>query len=69
MFFFNFVFWLFGLLLVAVGLYAAYDKWASGEGFKLDNVFDILFNLSFVLIIVGFVVFIVRIEFSPPGSK
>ncbi len=59
MFFFNFVFWILGMLLVGVGLYASFDKWTSGEGFKLDNVFDVLFNLSLLLIIVGSVVFIV----------
>ena len=64
MFFFNFLFWLLGALLVAVGLYALFDKWTSGEGFKLDNVIDILFNLAFVLVIVGAIVFIVRLSFN-----
>jgi len=59
MFLFNFLFWLLGALLVAIGVYAVLDKWASGEGFRLENVFDVLFNLAFLLIIVGGVVFIV----------
>ncbi len=59
MFFFNFVFFLLGALLVGVGVYASFDKWASGEGFKLDNVFDVLFNLALLLVIVGGIVFIV----------
>lgn len=59
MFIFNFLFWLLGALLVAIGVYAALDKWASGEGFRLENVFDIIFNLAFLLIIIGGVVFIV----------
>ncbi|TRY78643.1 hypothetical protein TCAL_11603, partial [Tigriopus californicus] len=59
MFFCNFIVWLFGALLVGVGVYAALDKWHSGEGFKLENVFDVLFNLAFLIIILGGVVFIV----------
>ena len=59
MFFFNFLFWILGALMVAIGTYAVFDKWSSGEGFKLDNVFDILFNLGFLLIIVGGIIFIV----------
>ena len=59
MFFFNFLFWLFGALLVAVGIYAVFDKWTSGEGFKLENVFDVIFNLAFLMIIVGLIIFVV----------
>ena len=35
-----------GFLLVGVGVYAILDKWSSGEGFKLENVFDVIFNLG-----------------------
>lgn len=59
MFFCNFIVWLFGALLVGVGIYAVLDKWHSGEGFKLENVFDVLFNLAFLIIILGGIVFIV----------
>lgn len=59
MFLFNFLFWLFGALLVAVGVYAVLDKFSSGEAFKLETIFDVLFNLGFLLIIVGGIVFIV----------
>jgi hypothetical protein len=59
MFFFNLLFGVFGLLFVTIGVYAVIDKWSSGEGFKLDNVFDIIFNLAFLLIIVGGIIFIV----------
>merc|ERR1719450_1741226 len=31
MFFFNFIFWLMGLLLMGIGIYAIMDKWSSGE--------------------------------------
>merc|ERR1719414_2499874 len=52
MFFFNFLFWLLGGLLMGIGAYAMIDKWQSGDGFKLQNVFDIIFNLAFLLIII-----------------
>jgi len=59
MFFFNFLFWLSGLLLVGVGIYAALDKWSSGEAFKLHTIFDVMFNIGFLLMIIGGVIFIV----------
>ena len=46
---------------MGIGCYAVVDKWASGEGFRLENVFDIIFNLAFLLIIIGGIVFIVSI--------
>ena len=46
-------------LLMGIGAYAAIDKWKQGEGFRLENVFDVIFNLAFVMIIVGGVIFIV----------
>jgi len=59
MFFFNFLFWLSGLLLIAVGIYAALDKWSSGEAFKLETIFDVMFNIGFLLMIIGGVVFFI----------
>eukprot|EP00092_Neocalanus_flemingeri_P024378 GFUD01026434.1.p1 GENE.GFUD01026434.1~~GFUD01026434.1.p1 ORF type:complete len:308 (-),score=55.20 GFUD01026434.1:709-1632(-) len=59
MFFFNFLFWLSGLLLLGVGVYAALDKWSSGEAFKLHTIFDVMFNIGFLLIIIGGIVFLV----------
>ena len=53
MFFFNFLFWVLGALLIAVGVYAALDKWSSGEAFKLETVFDVIFNIGFFMILVG----------------
>jgi len=50
---------LLGSLLAAVGVYASLDKWRSGEGFKLDNVVDVLLNVSLLLVIVGGIVFFV----------
>lgn len=59
MFMFNFLFWLMGVLLLGIGTYAIIDKWASGEGFRLENVYDIIFNLAFLLVICGGVISIV----------
>lgn len=59
MFFFNFLFWLMGGLLVAVGTYAIIDNWKSGDGLRLENLFDVIFNLGFLMVIIGGVIFIV----------
>jgi len=59
MFFFNFLFWLSGLLLLGIGVYAALDKWSSGEAFKLQTIFDVMFNIGFLLMIIGGIVFLV----------
>lgn len=59
MFFFNFIFWLMGLLLIGIGIYAIMDKWSSGEAFKLNTIFDVIFNIGFLLLLIGVVVFIV----------
>jgi len=59
MFFFNFIFWLMGLLLIGIGIYAIMDKWSSGEAFKLNTIFDVIFNVGFLLLLIGVVVFIV----------
>jgi len=59
MFFFNFIFWLMGLLLMGIGIYAIMDKWSSGEAFKLETIFDVIFNIGFLLLLIGFIVFIV----------
>lgn len=59
MFFFNFIFWLLGLLLMGIGIYAIMDRWSSGEAFKFETIFDVIFNVGFLLLLIGFVVFIV----------
>ena len=35
------------------------DKWFSGEAFKLSTIFDVIFNIGFLLLLIGFIVFIV----------
>jgi tetraspanin-33 len=59
MFFFNFLFWMCGLLLIAVGVYATLDKWSNGEVFNLKTIYDVMFNIGFLFIIIGGVVCIV----------
>lgn len=56
----NFVFWLFGGLLLGIGIYAFMDKWEEANGLvKLENIYDVVLNVSLVLIIAGVVVFAV----------
>ena len=61
MFFFNFLLWLSGLLLLGIGVYAALDKWASQEAFKLQTVYDVMVNIGFFLMIIGGIVFLVSL--------
>ncbi|KRT83063.1 Tetraspannin [Oryctes borbonicus] len=55
----NFIFWLMGGLLIGIGLYAFMDKWKLTGWVKLDTVYDVILNVSLVLMIMGGVVFIV----------
>ncbi|KAH0558087.1 tetraspanin-33 [Cotesia typhae] len=55
----NFIFWLFGGLLIGVGIYAFYDKLQTTGTIKVENVYDIVLNISLVMAIAGGVVFIV----------
>ncbi|KAL7301909.1 hypothetical protein TKK_0005506 [Trichogramma kaykai] len=55
----NFIFWLFGGLLIGVGLYAFVDKWHMTGSLRVENVYDIVLNISLVMIIAGAVVFVV----------
>lgn len=59
MFFFNFLFWMCGLLLMAIGVYATLDKYSNGEVLNLKTIYDVMFNLGFLLIIIGGIVCLV----------
>ena len=48
-----------GCLLIAIGLYASYDKWTATGSLKIDNIYDIIINLSLVLMVAGSLVFII----------
>ncbi|KAI5694317.1 hypothetical protein M8J76_008073 [Diaphorina citri] len=55
----NFIFWLLGALLIAVGLYAFLDKWEASGLLKLETVYDVILNIALVLVILGAIIFIV----------
>ncbi|XP_016986520.1 tetraspanin-33 [Drosophila rhopaloa] len=56
----NFVFWLFGGLLLGIGIYAFKDKWEEANGsVRLENFYDVFLNISLVLIESGMVIFLV----------
>lgn len=56
-FFLNFIFWLFGALLISIGFYTFWDKWELTGYLKLDTLYDILLNVSMVLILIGGIIF------------
>lgn len=45
--------------MVGVGFYAFVDKWQMTGSVRVENFYDILLNISLVMIIAGAVVFIV----------
>lgn len=55
----NFMFWLFGGLLIGIGLYSGLDKFQATGLIKLDTYYDILLNISIVMVLSGGIVFIV----------
>ncbi|XP_023169427.1 tetraspanin-33 [Drosophila hydei] len=56
----NFMFWLFGGLLLGIGVYAFKIKWEESNGWvKLENIYDVILNISLVMIITGIVIFVV----------
>lgn len=55
----NFLFWLFGGLLIGIGLYSGLDKFQATGFVKLDTYYDILLNISIILVLAGGIVFIV----------
>ncbi|CAG7731742.1 unnamed protein product [Allacma fusca] len=59
MFFFNFIFWLVGGALIGIGLYALVDQFQSGEGLRVNEVADVLFNVGLIIAIIGAVIFFV----------
>jgi len=57
MFFINFMIWIVGLLMVAIGLWAFLDKYNTQGIVKVQTAFDIILDLSIVLIVVGGLIF------------
>lgn len=59
LFFFNFLVWLFGLLLLLLGAYLVWDQWKDQvKMFQFQSIFDILFNIGYLLTLIGFIVFL-----------
>ncbi|KAL1137956.1 hypothetical protein AAG570_009651 [Ranatra chinensis] len=55
----NFAFWLLGGLLIGIGTYAFLDKWQGTGLIKVDTIYDIVLDISLILIIAGGVIFVV----------
>ena len=47
---------------MGIGAYAAIENWKQGQGFRLENVFDVIFNLAFLLIILGGIVLLSALQ-------
>lgn len=45
--------------LIGVGLYALVDQYQTGEGVRVNDVADVLFNVGLVIAIIGAVIFFV----------
>lgn len=45
--------------MIGIGLYAFVDKWQLTGWVKLETVYDVVLNISLVMVIMGAVVFIV----------
>lgn len=50
---------LFGGLLIGIGLYAFVDKWQLTGWVRLETVYDVILNVSLVMVIMGGIIFIV----------
>lgn len=59
MFAFNFLFWIVGGIMVAIGFWAFWDKYTTYGEIRVKTAFDVILDLSIVLMIVGAVVFII----------
>ncbi|XP_013778968.1 tetraspanin-33-like [Limulus polyphemus] len=62
LFFFNVVFWLFGGTMVGIGGWSFLEEYSESGLPEVKNVFDVLLQVSIVLMVVGAVVF--SISFS-----
>lgn len=55
----NFLFWLFGGLLIGIACYALVDKWQAVGQLRVENIYDVILNISLVMLLAGGVIFIV----------
>lgn len=58
MFFINFLIWVVCVFMVAIGLWAFLDKYSTQGIVRVQSAFDIILDLSIVLMVVGGVIFI-----------
>lgn len=63
-FFFNFVFWCAGVTFVVVGAWAFSENYkftssSSSDTPKYSNVFDVVFDLTILIIVLGLIIFII----------
>lgn len=53
------MFQLIGGALIGIGLYALVDQWQSGDGVRVNDIADVLFNVGLIIVIIGAVIFFV----------
>ncbi len=57
---FLFIFYqLIGGALIGIGVYALIDQWQTGDGVRVADISDILFNVGLIIAIIGAVIFFV----------
>lgn len=42
----NFIFWLFGGLMISIGFYAFYEKYQATGWVKVETIYDVVLNIS-----------------------
>lgn len=50
---------MFGGLLIGIGFYAFYDKWQATGWVRVETIYDVVLNISLVMVISGAVIFVV----------
>jgi tetraspanin-33 len=50
---------LIGGAFIGIGFYALVDQWQTGDGVRVNDIADILFNVGLIIAIIGAVIFFV----------